>query len=141
MKSAPAFQKKGQSFLISILYCKVMKKFISWCIKYSFNLFLHKLKLIKIHKNWKTLFIFLHEKKRTLLKFLSLNPNEWFVAQLVVAQSKYRRSTGSNSVKGSSFVGLLEFISLKLVLSYCFDHKVPLLNFMSLLMRLVQSAN
>ena len=63
MKSAPAFQKKGQSFLISILYCKVMKKFISGFIKYSFNLFLQKLKLIKIQKNWKTLFIFLHEKK------------------------------------------------------------------------------
>lgn len=63
MKSAPAFQKKGQSFLISILYCKVMKKFISWCIKYSFNLFLHKLKLIKIHKNWKTLFCSSTRKK------------------------------------------------------------------------------
>lgn len=87
MKSAPAFQKKGQSFLISILYCKVMKKFISGCIKYSFNLFLHKLKLIKIHKNWKTLFIFLHEKKK--------NPSKIPLPQ---SQRVVRSSVGSGAV-------------------------------------------
>ena len=87
MKSAPAFQKKGQSFLISILYCKVMKKFISGCIKYSFNLFLHK---IEINQNSQKLKNSVHIPPRE-----KKNPSKIPLPQ---SQRVFRSSVGSGAV-------------------------------------------